>query len=310
MQRIFSLGVVFILLLAYLALPVGAGLVPKEWKSAIVSIEARTSPQEQLAGAASFKALGTGFFISPDDKPPFRALLFTAKHVFEGACSLSTTIYLRHKNSPRDEHGEPKRQELKICDRVPTNRDGSVVLVNAPLWTPHPSADLAGIRVPPTANAPTDIVVFTVAEVASEEQVKQWDVGESDETFTITFHPNLVRGQPSSPILRHGVVAEFAEDAETFLIDSLAYPGNSGSPVTLKPTALRRNQTGYSFGQVSPALLLGVVLEFVPYVDLAVSTQTGRPRITFEENSGLARVLRSKRIAELVGIMTPLLGPR
>jgi len=186
------------------------------------------------------------------------------------------------------------------------------VITNAPLWTPHPSADLAGIRVPQTANspAPAGVVVFSLAEVASQEQEKQWDIGEGDETFTITFHPNLVRGQPSSPIVRHGIIAEYSEDVETFLIDSLAYPGNSGSPVVLKPTLLHRSETGYDFGQANPALLLGVVLEFVPYVDVAVSMQTSRPRITFEENSGLVRVLRSKRIVELLRIMAPLLGRR
>src|SRR5712692_3125313 len=86
-----------------------ASVVPEEWKQAIISIEAMTTMQEQIMGAGQFKEIGTGFLISPDDKPPFRAFLFTAKHVFEGACTLSTTVYLRHKNSPRDEHGNPRR---------------------------------------------------------------------------------------------------------------------------------------------------------------------------------------------------------
>ena len=311
MRRAFVVASLATLLVSF-TVRTQAGVVPQEWKLAIVSIEGATTPQEQLAGVGRFRALGTGFLISPDDKPPYRAFLFTAKHVFEGACALSTTVYLRHKNSPRDEHDEPKREELNICQRVPINRDGAIVITNAPVWTAHPSADLAGMVVPHTANspAPAGVVVFSLAEVTSEEQEKQWYIGEGDETFTITFHPNLVRGQPSSPIVRHGIIAEYSEDAETFLIDSLAYPGNSGSPVVSKPTLLHRSETGYNFGQANPALLLGVVLEFVPYVDVAVSMQTSRPRITFEENSGLVRVLRSKRIVELLRIMAPLLGRR
>ena len=39
------------------------------------------------------------------------------------------------------------------------------------------------------------------------------------------------------------------------------------------------------------SLLLGIVSSYIPYADVAVSRQTGRPRITFEENSGLAKVV-------------------
>jgi len=36
--------------------------------------------------------------------------------------------------------------------------------------------------------------------------------------------------------------------------------------------------------------LIGIVKGYVPYLDIAVSKQTGKPRIIFEENSGLAAV--------------------
>jgi hypothetical protein len=39
------------------------------------------------------------------------------------------------------------------------------------------------------------------------------------------------------------------------------------------------------------ASLVGVVTQSRNYVDTAISPQTGRPRITFEENAGLAEVL-------------------
>ena len=38
------------------------------------------------------------------------------------------------------------------------------------------------------------------------------------------------------------------------------------------------------------AYLIGVVIDYRPYIDTAVSQQTRRPRISFEENSGLADV--------------------
>ena len=36
------------------------------------------------------------------------------------------------------------------------------------------------------------------------------------------------------------------------------------------------------------AHLIGIIKSYVPYRDVAVSQQTGRPRVIFEENSGLA----------------------
>ena len=37
--------------------------------------------------------------------------------------------------------------------------------------------------------------------------------------------------------------------------------------------------------------LIGLVQSYVPYRDTAVSLQTGKPKVIFEENSGLASVL-------------------
>ena len=46
--------------------------------------------------------------------------------------------------------------------------------------------------------------------------------------------------------------------------------------------------------------LLGIVYQFLPYTDTAYSRQTNRPRITFEENSGLASVIPADYIEETI----------
>lgn len=48
------------------------------------------------------------------------------------------------------------------------------------------------------------------------------------------------------------------------------------------------------------AYLLGMVRDYVPYVDVAISPQTGHARVTFEENSGLADIIPVDRINELI----------
>jgi hypothetical protein len=71
------------------------------------------------------------------------------------------------------------------------------------------------------------------------------------------------------------------------LIDALVFPGNSGGPVITRPELTSIEGTK----RQNNAYLLGVVRAYVPYQDVAISQQTGRPRIAFEENSGLAEVI-------------------
>lgn len=40
-------------------------------------------------------------------------------------------------------------------------------------------------------------------------------------------------------------------------------------------------------------------MEYIPYIDVAESKQTKRPRITFEENSGLSRVVKAKHLLDI-----------
>jgi hypothetical protein len=60
-------------------------------------------------------------------------------------------------------------------------------------------------------------------------------------------------------------------------------------------------------------VLIGVVRGFIPYTDVAVSQQTLRPRVTFEENSGLAEVIPvdqvNETIVEYLKLHPPDLGP-
>jgi len=300
---------------------VSAVEIPKEFQRMIVSIEVLPSAAEQLPSGGLlplYRVAGTGFFASPDAKDPLtRLTLITAKHVLEGACQVSSHVYLRHIDSPKDLHGNTLRWELQICEKTPArdakgnlviSPDGSPVVTTRKLWTPHPSADLAAIPLASIrrANVPEDIKAFRLTDILNDALQKEWDIGASDETFILAFHPGIMNGEPSSAVIRHGTIAFFPSGADTFLVDSFVFPGNSGSPVILKPTIL--NLKGYQFsvsGNARQAYLLGVVVEFIPYIDLAISPQTQRPRITFEENSGLVRAVRAEKVAELLRSMYP-----
>ncbi|GAG99454.1 unnamed protein product, partial [marine sediment metagenome] len=45
---------------------------------------------------------------------------------------------------------------------------------------------------------------------------------------------------------------------------------------------------------------IGIIGEYIPYREIAISTQTGRPRVIFEENTGLSRVWSVPFIREIL----------
>ena len=103
--------------------------------------------------------------------------------------------------------------------------------------------------------------------------------------------PNALAGGPrSTVIVRRGIIANMsraeAGTSKSFLIDGSVFPGNSGGPVVTRPMA-----SGIAGTKIPDrAWLIGIVASYVPYEDVAISQQTGQPRIVFSENSGLTNV--------------------
>ena len=160
-------------------------------------------------------------------------------------------------------------------------------------WFRHPTSDVAVLPLPlesPLARSgEADHMHFTDNLTPSAEEWQRATEGYG--VFVLGFPMGLVGEQRTYPIVRHGVIARIQDwlrgDARAFLIDSTAFPGNSGGPVLLQPEAMGLGGTE----SIRRSLLLGIVSNYIPYTDVAVSRQTGRPRVTFEENSGLAEVV-------------------
>jgi hypothetical protein len=45
---------------------------------------------------------------------------------------------------------------------------------------------------------------------------------------------------------------------------------------------------------------VGIIGEYLPYQEVAISIQTGRPRVVFEENTGLSKVWSVTFIKEII----------
>ena len=224
----------------------------------------------------------------PEDEPrTHQVFLVTNRHVLADL----PHAYLRF--NPQDD--KPAREfGLDLIDEK-----------GKPLWFTHPN-DQIDVAVAPINFDLLQEHGMQVAyfendrHSATIEMLKQAGVTEGDFAYVFGFPMGLVGGHRNSVIVRSGTLARIrdvlAGSNTAFLVDAFVFPGNSGGPVVLKPEALAIEGTS---AQTMP-YLIGVVQAYVPYEDVAVSMQTGRPRIVFEENAGLAAVLPIDFIEETI----------
>lgn len=88
--------------------------------------------------------------------------------------------------------------------------------------------------------------------------------------------PNLPQFDYNKPLLRKGIVASKHKKANTIILDCPVYYGNSGGPVM----QIGKNANGHNYYK-----LIGVVSEFVPYVEDWTNSKNGLTNTTML-NSG------------------------
>jgi len=118
--------------------------------------------------------------------------------------------------------------------------------------------------------------------------------------FFLSFQPGVEIKNEVSPIIRTGVISRIDKD-KTFYIDGSAFPGNSGSPVFFKPSPITFREEGITLsGNELGGKFIGIIGAYVPYSEYAVSLQTGKPRVIFEENTGLSLVWSVDYLKEIL----------
>jgi hypothetical protein len=138
------------------------------------------------------------------------------------------------------------------------------------------------------------------ANIAARQKLLEIGISAGDGVFILGFPMNLTGKERNYVVVRQGVIARISEMLDgrspTFTLDAFVFPGNSGGPVISRPEITSISGTK---PQTTP-YFIGMILSYLPYVDIAVSQQTRHPRITFEENSGLAEVLPVDYIDETI----------
>ncbi len=236
----------------------------------------------------------------------------------DGAVKYDSTGFL-YGYSPEEE--KERRWVFLVTNRHVAERSGNLYcrfssedsLLSLPLagsdvtmpWTfhPNPAVDAAALML----NAPT-LEARGIALPSFDSNVHalfrpdagEGMVAEGDGVFILGFPMGLAGDERNAVIVRRGTIARVQEwlkgNATTFLVDSFIFPGNSGGPVFTVPQPIAVEGTASN-----PACsLIGMISSYLPYQDFAVSTQTQRVRVIFEENSGLCTVVPVDLIQETV----------
>ena len=215
----------------------------------------------------------------------YNVYLVTNRHVFEG----NPAAWLRFN----PEAGTAAREyTIRLLDEA-----------GNPAWLTNDGIDLAVIGINVNLLSEEGIRLFFFQSnhhVLSLADAKNDGISEGDGVFALGFPMGLVGGERNFVIVRQGAIARISDAfqgaSKEILVDISIFPGNSGGPVVTRPelTAISGTKS------ISRSALIGVVASYVPYQDVAISTQTRRPRIIFEENSGLASIVPVDEIITLV----------
>ncbi|MFI5258991.1 MAG: serine protease [Candidatus Limnocylindrales bacterium] len=273
-------------------------LIPPAFLDAVVAI-GFPREDEKTQWAASGFLYGQFFEKIDEGTSRYRTYLVTNRHVLEN----ERTVVLRF-NPEADEPAREYRADL-------VDTSGQAV------WAPHPDGriDVAVLTVSVEYFRNQGVRTFFFQDdrhVLFRDQCIAKGLTEGDGVFVLGFPLGQVGAPRNFVIARQGIIARIrdwlAGAATEFLIDASVFPGNSGGPVINRPEAIAITGTS----PINSAYLLGVVSGFLPYLDVAVSAQTRRPRVTFEENSGLASVIPADFIRETIDAYAtahPLLPP-
>jgi hypothetical protein len=232
--------------------------------------------------------------VNKDKKPQFYATgaliliqkifhLITAKHV----------IYDLKSKSFKDDAAlvflNSKDRNIMPC---PINEVKNKYKVN---WIFHPDEKVDIAIIPFGLSSTAD--VKTIPEdlfLTIDRLFELYDI------FFLSYQPGIEPQGKISPVIRSGSISLISDD-KTFYIDGAAFPGNSGSPVFLKPSPIRFDEQEISIGgDKLGGKFIGIIGEYIPYREVAISVQTQRPRVVFEENTGLSKVWSVAFIKEII----------
>ena len=261
-------------------------LIPPDFLDCVVAIGFDGSDNNKYWAASGF-IYGDSTDERTTDEKGYSLYLVTNRHVLKG----KHVVYIRF--NPQ-EGGRAREFRVPLAESNGT-----------PLWSAHPDSevDIGVFRLRPEILAKHGIQYSFFADlfhVANRMKARETGITEGDMVYALGFPMGLVGEERNFVILRQGCIARirdaYAGLSKHFLVDISIFPGNSGGPVVTKAELAAIEGTKCA----QAAYLIGVVSAYIPYRDIAVSAQTQKTRIIFEENSGLAAVIQIDFVKETI----------
>ena len=218
----------------------------------------------------------------PGKSDQFESVLVTAAHVFEQAEGDEVTLQLRSKKG----EGEYQKLPMKLAIRAH----------GKPLWSKHPTADVAAIRISPPKEA--DIAKLSVDLLADDAAYKKFEIHPGDRIMSCGYPHQVEANAAGFPLLRAGAIATYpllpAKTVKSYFAELNTFEGDSGSPVFFDET------NRFFGGKVQPdhvQLIVGIIIAqefFDEEVKMHYGTIKARQRL------GLAVIVPAEFIRETV----------
>jgi len=266
-------------------------LLPPFFLDCVVAIGIRDDKRTTQWVASGF--LYGHFLYKIDEKTNrYRVYLVTNRHVLEG----HRVVYLRF--NPRE--AMPVREYAIDFEAIENPAAFNT--------HPDPDIDLAVVRVDPNV-LDKDGIQYAYFQsdrhIADRQSLEDLALSEGDFAYILGFPMGLVGEHRSFVVVRQGAIARvrdyLAGASKEILMDCMIFPGNSGGPTVTKPEAMAIHGTRPQ----NAAYLIGVVAQSITYSDVAISLQTKRPRVVFEDNSGLASIIPIQYVVDLIQSLQP-----
>lgn len=256
-------------------------LVPPGFFDMVVAIGFQGEDEKPRWGASGF------LYGDHVEETNYRVALVTNRHVFADQ-NIAHLRFNGKAGGAAQEHAIPLRDEH-----------------GNPYWFAHPDREIdigvIGINLGALDELGIEFKIFqSQNHAADRSKCLELGLAEGDGVYVLGFPMGIVGAERNLVIVRQGCIARLSDftagSTKSFLIDAPVYPGNSGGPVVTKPeiTAIHGTKSQ------NASYLIGMITSYLPYEDVAVSVQTGRPRVTFSENSGLAHVISVDMIRETI----------
>ena len=205
----------------------------------------------------------------------------------KGEVEFSATGFLYCREVFSSESGEKRWVTFLVtCRHVVWGQDEIQVRFNRPMgkppevypvgrkgdgdssWTMHPDPKVDVAVMPINTDLlkkqGIELSVFTAKMCFERDNSKRGTVFEGNGLFLLGFPLGLAGDDRNFAIVRSGTFARIQDwlhgKRETFLIDALVFPGNSGGPVITRPEMF-----SYGKNTSASALLIGMISRYLPY---------------------------------------------